>query len=126
MSLFKRLERRWGRFAIPNLTAVLLAGQAILYVLSLFGDQISLANVSLNPAKVLDGEIWRLVTFLFYPPGVRPLFAIFYFLLFHLFGTSLENHWGVFRFNVFIFLGYLANVAAAFLGYAVYRAEFGG
>jgi hypothetical protein len=119
MSLLSRLERRFGRFAIPNLTTALIIGQAALYVANLAPQGIALNRVQMIPSRVLDGEWWRIVTFLFSPPSDRPLFVIFYFILLHLFGTTLEHHWGVFRFNVFLLVGWLANVGAAFLAYAI-------
>jgi hypothetical protein len=119
MSLLSRLERRFGRFAIPNLTTALVVGQAALYVANLAPQGIALDRVQLIPSRVLDGEWWRVVTFLFTPPGDGPLFVIFYFILLHLFGSTLEHHWGVFRFNVFILVGWVANVGAAFLAYAI-------
>ena len=114
MSLINRLERRFGWLAIPNLTVVLIAGQAALYMASLAPQGVALDRVLLDPEKVMQGEVWRLVTFLFAPPGDRTVLVIFYFMLLYLFGTTLENHWGAFRFNLFLFIGYLANVAAAF------------
>jgi hypothetical protein len=119
MSLVSRLERRFGRFAIPNLTISLMAGQAALYIASRFPQGIDISRVALNPALVMEGQAWRLVTFLFTPPATDPIFVIFYFLLFHLFGTTLEQHWGVFRFNLFILIGWLANIVAAFAGAAI-------
>lgn len=119
MSLLSRLERRFGRFAIPNLTTALVVGQAALYVANLAPHGIALDRVQLIPARVLQGEWWRVLTFLFAPPNERPLFVVFYFILIHLFGSTLEQHWGAFRFNLFILVGWLANVAAAFLAYAV-------
>jgi hypothetical protein len=119
MSLVSRLERRFGRFAIPNLTIVLIAGQAALYLASLLPRGVELERVALNPALVMQGQVWRLVTFLFTPPGIDPIFVIFYFLLFNLFGTTLERQWGEFRFNLFILIGWLANVIAAFAGAAL-------
>jgi len=125
MSLINKLERRFGRFAIPNLTALLVIGQAAMYVIGLVGRRISFEGVALVPGKVLEGEVWRLITFLFYPPGVGPLFAIFYFMLFYLFGNSLEQRWGAFRYNVFLAVGYAANVAAAFAAYGILQAQAG-
>jgi hypothetical protein len=119
MSLISRLERRFGRFAIPNLTMVIIAGQAALYVASLFPQGFAIDRLALNPARVLQGEVWRVVTFLFTPPHMSPIFALFYFSLLQLFGTTLEHHWGTFRFNVFLFIGYVANVAAAFAASAL-------
>jgi hypothetical protein len=123
MSLINRLERRLGWLAIPNLTVILLAGQAALYIASLAPEGVSIERVLLDPAKVMQGEVWRLVTFLFAPPGDRTILVIFYFTLMYLFGTTLEHHWGTFRFNVFLFVGYLANVAAAFIAWGAFKSS---
>jgi hypothetical protein len=119
MSLLSQLERRFRRFAIPNLTTILIAGQACLWIANFLPQGINVERVMLEPSKVAQGEVWRLVTFLFTPPAVGPLIAILYFLFFHMIGTTLERHWGDFRFNVFILVGWIANVAAAFLASAM-------
>ena len=69
------------------------------------------------PEKVLEGEVWRVVTFLFEPPGSNLIFAFLFWYLFYLFGTTLEITWGTFRYNVYLLVGYLASVAAAFALY---------
>ena len=123
MSLIHRLERKYGRFAIPNVTSILIAGQMLLYVAVRMrnpnGGGISLDNLKLIPEKIVTGEIWRLVTFLFEPPPISLLFILFYCMLFYLFGTTLEQHWGTFRYNLYLLIGYMANVAAAFLVWAL-------
>jgi hypothetical protein len=124
-TLLDRLQRRFGRFAIPNLTLILVIAQAALYVASFMPQGISVERIMLDPAKVMQGEVWRLVTFLVTPPGGPPILALFYFLLFHLFGSTLERDWGAFKYNVFLFIGWLANVVAAFLGSAILAQQLG-
>ena len=117
MSLMSKLSARFGRFAVPNLTLLLIAGQVLLYV----GYQINQANgvnmlerVQLSPEKVEAGEYWRLLTFLFQPPTTNIIFAFMFWYLFYLFGTTLEVTWGTLRYNIFLLVGYLATVATAF------------
>ncbi len=119
LTLLDRLNRRFGRFAIPHLTIILIVGQAFFYVANYLPNGISLDRIQLDVGRVLDGEVWRLVTFLFTPLPVVPLFIIFYFLILNTFGTALELHWGDFRYNVFLFTGYVANVGAAFVAWYV-------
>ena len=121
MSLISRLERRFGWLAIPNLTIVILAGQAALYMASLAPQGVAIDRVLLDPQRVVEGQWWRVVTFLFAPPGDRTILVIFYFMLLYLFGTTLENQWGAFRYNLFIFIGYAANVAAAFIAWGIFK-----
>jgi hypothetical protein len=128
MSLLSRLERRFGRWAIPNLTTILIVGQAALYVAQFAPKGISPQRIALDPAKVVEGEVWRLVTFLFVPPAretIGTIFVIFYFLLLHLFGTTLERQWGDFRYNVYLLVGWIANVVAAFAASATVAAQIG-
>jgi hypothetical protein len=126
MSLLSRMNARFGRYAIPNLTLLLIVGQVFLYVAQQLtapqgvGDV--LEKIRMYPSDVLDGEVWRLVTFVFTPPETNPIFAFFFWYLFYLMGTTLETVWGAFRYNVFLLVGYLASVAAAF---ALYVAQPG-
>ena len=124
MSFLQRLEARFGRWAVPNLTVMIIAGQVLLYFAQMMragqgaGGNL-LTNIRLVPGAVISGEIWRLVTFLFVPPQASPLFIVFYWMLFYMFGTSLEQQWGTFRYNAFLGIGYLANLAAAFVAWGL-------
>src|SRR5688572_12048320 len=118
MSLLSRLERRFCRFAVPNITVVFIVGQVFLYVAQQLtppnGGVDVLDKFRLYPAAVVNGEVWRLVTFLFNPPTTNLIFAFFFWYLFYLMGTTLEVSWGAFRYNLFLLIGYLASVAMAF------------
>ncbi len=119
MKLLDQLERRLRRFAIPNLTGYLAGFQAALWVLSMLmpaqqGVGLVLDGFLLDPAKVMEGEVWRLVTFVFLPPGFGIL-AIFGIYLFWLMGTALEGQWGTLRYNFYVLIAVLATIVAAFL-----------
>jgi hypothetical protein len=118
MSLLSRLNSKFGRFAIPNLTLLLIVGQVFLYVAQQLtapqGGVNVMERIHMYPGAVLEGEVWRLVTFVFTPPGDNVIFAFFFWYLFYLMGTTLETVWGTFRYNVFLLIGYLASVGAAF------------
>jgi hypothetical protein len=121
MTLLSRLDQKLGRYSVPNLTVMIIVGQVLLYVAAQVsqapggvGGVDVLDRVRLDPAKVLQGEVWRLLTFLFDPPTTNILFAFFFWYLFYLMGTTLEVSWGAFRYNAFLAIGYFATVAAAF------------
>ncbi|HZP59427.1 MAG TPA: rhomboid family intramembrane serine protease [Opitutaceae bacterium] len=111
--LVDRLERIFGRFAIRNLSLYLVAGQVVVFVFAWF-DKISIEQFLLFPA-LLHAQPWRLLTFLLLPPAASPVFIAFAWWLFYLMGTALEDYWGVFRYNLFLFAGWTLTVAAAFL-----------
>ena len=111
-----RLERRFGRYAVPNLTLALIAGQALVYfAMRLEGRADIIANLQLVPSLVKTGQIWRLVTFAFEPPMMGPLFAFIFWYLFYMMGTALEQQWGLFRYNLFLLIGFVATAAVSFL-----------
>lgn len=114
MNLLDTLERKFRGYAIPNLTLSLIIGQVIFFVFNLTGKFL-LERVVLVPELVLMGEWWRLLTFLFIPPLTNPLFAFFAWYMFYLMGSALEGHWGDFRYNLFLLIGYVVTIAVSFL-----------
>src|SRR5438067_8912026 len=114
MPVLDKLERRFGRYGVPNVTLGLIALQIVAFVGSLANPAI-VNNLALIPQKILDGQFWRLFTFLAIPPMMNPIFALFFWYLFFLMGTSLERQWGAFRYNIYLLVGYFATIAASFL-----------
>ena len=113
MRWFNRLEQKLERYAIGHLTLVLVVGQSLFFVFGLASQEF-LAGIQLVPQKVLEGEFWRIPAFIFAPPVVHPLFFIFAMIVLYLMGTALENNWGVFRYNLFLLIGFGLTVAASF------------
>lgn len=105
-----RLERRWGRYAIPNLMNLLVIGQALLWFLTMFITTLPLQLFPLDRAALLHGQVWRLITFVFMPSlgdllgGSLLSFALFLYMYWWI-GNVLAHAWGDFRFQVFIAAG---------------------
>ncbi len=121
MPLLDKLERRIGRFAIPNLSLYLVIGQVFVLLTGRLG-LIDPAYFLMAPTQVMHGEWWRLITFLFMPPPgaftaslTGCVFLAFGWYMFALMGGALEGFWGEFRFNLFIFTGLILTIAAGFL-----------
>jgi hypothetical protein len=114
MSLLDNLERKLRRYAIPTVTIYLILGQALFFVLEMSGRPV-IDRMILIPELALRGEWWRLITFLFIPPQTSPIFIFFAWYIFYLMGSALEGHWGAFRYNVFLLVGYVITVAVSFL-----------
>ncbi len=108
-SLLDRLERRFGRFALPNLMqhVVVLCFAGYIVQLGGKGDLFFL-----DRDRVLEGEVWRLATHLFLLPVQNPIFAFFALAMMLLFGRALEAEWGTFRFNVYWLVGALLTTIA--------------
>lgn len=112
--LLARLERRLGRWAIHNLTWYIVGLGAVVFVLE-FAKPGFTNMLVLDPALVMRGEVWRLITYLFIPPAASPIWILFALYMTWMFGTSLEAEWGAFRYNVFYGLGMFGTTAAAFI-----------
>ncbi|ACB84212.1 rhomboid family intramembrane serine protease [Natranaerobius thermophilus] len=112
-----KLERKYRRFGINNLMAYIVGLMALVYVASLAvpGPAGVIPGLMLHPQLVLQGEVWRLVTFLFIPPSARSIFVIIVLYLYYIIGTALENEWGSFKFTLYYLIGAVGTIAASFL-----------
>lgn len=116
-----KLERKYGRYAIPNLINYLMVLYTIGTVLGVFAPGIYYAYFSLDISAILHGQVWRLFTFLLEPYGigygtmsfVNILFFLIKINIFLMIGRSLENSWGTFWFNIYFLSGYLLSILAA-------------
>ena len=110
-------ERKFGKYAIRNLSFVLVICYAVGYVLQLADRSgLLLSYLTLNPYAILHGQVWRLVTWILIPPSSGGLFLTLIMLYFYCsIGTSLERTWGTYRYNVYLFQGMLFTIAGSFL-----------
>lgn len=121
MNWIDKLERKFGRHGgITNLTVYIIICYVIGYLLTYMNPSL-LSMMSLDVSKILQGQIWRLVTWVIYPPstGNFLLFAISILFFYYPIGTSLERTWGSFRYTLYIFSGLLFVLIAAFITYFV-------
>ena len=105
-----KMERRFGKYAISNLSLYIIIAYIIGYVLTLTGP---VEFISLNPYYISKGQIWRLVTWVIVPPSQLSLFTIIMLYFYYSIGNNLERTWGTFRYNVYIFSGMLFTVIGA-------------
>ncbi len=111
-----KLERKFGRYYIAHLMLIVIVGQGMVFLGNLLNPSIGLINkLSLSWPAVMRGEVWRVLTFVFVPQASNPLGLVLTLYFYYLIGTTLENTWGDFRFNVYYFCGMLGAVVAAVL-----------
>ena len=110
-------ERKFGKYAIRNLSFVLVMCYAVGYLLQMFDRSgLLITYLTLNPYAILHGQIWRLVTWVLIPPSSGGLFFTLLMLYFYCsIGTSLERTWGTYRYNVYLFQGMLFTIVGSFL-----------
>lgn len=118
MKGLSRLELRYGRYAISNLTLYIAALNLAVFILSIFpGGGMLIGKLALNPGLVIKGEIWRLITFVFLPETYSLIWILFSVYLIYMIGASLERYWGKFKLNVYYFAGMLGTIVGAFITY---------
>jgi len=109
----KKLRNRFNRFCyqnrhkgIPNLMLYITLGSALVYVMSMFDrSQILYYLLCFDRRLILQGQIWRLFTYVFtYSTGNLLTMAISLICYFSL-GRAMENAWGTLRFNLFYLTG---------------------
>ena len=59
MNWISSLERKYGRFCIPNLISIIVGGQILVYAIELFVNQFISVYLGLSRSLLLMGQVWR-------------------------------------------------------------------
>ena len=122
MKLLRKMERRFGRYAIRNLSLVVIATYVFGYLCQFVAPRV-LSYFTLDPAMIFQhGQVWRLVTWILIPPESLDFFTIIMLFFYYSIAKVLERTWGDFLFNVYIFGGLILTVAGACVMYGVLMA----
>lgn len=119
-----KMERKYGRYAIPNLTKYLVFAMLIGYLLQVIGAPLqskfgfSIINLfAFDASKILHFQIWRLVSWVLMPPRSNSILMLIFLLCLISMGQVLESCIGTFRMNVYIFGGILLSDIGGILVY---------
>ncbi len=115
MRWLNQLQRKFGRYYIPDLMRTLIYIMGAVYLVGLFVPFQLYNALRLTRSGLISGEIWRLVTFLCLPPAGNIFTVLIQLYFYYMIGTALENEWGSFVFNVYYLIGALGCVIAALL-----------
>lgn len=118
MPLLDKLESRFGRFAIPGLVQFVAGLQLLTFVIfNMLSPEARAPYIDylrLDADRILHGQVWRLVTYIFLPGTLNFLFALIGAMFLMWLGRGLELAWGAFRLNLY-FIGGMISVAAGAL-----------
>ena len=112
MSWIDKLERKIGKYYIRNLMWIIVIGSTATFLINEFINPGFNTMLSLIPYKVMQGEVWRLITFVFVMP-MALIFAVFVLYFYYMMGTSLDYEWGGFKFNLYYFIGMIATIVVS-------------
>ena len=116
-------EKKFGKYAIKNLSLYIIICYGIGYLLMLpaYRGIDVFKYLYLNPQLIIDNfQIWRLFTWVLVPSGSGNIFIellLLYF--FYMISQSVESAWGTYKYNVYIFSGILYTILSAFIIYFV-------
>ncbi len=120
MTIFDRLERRWGWLAFPGFLRYYALFQVLVFVLQLFRPGIS-EVLAFDRDKIFAGEIWRVATMFFSngqfgTPGILSILLLFFAVNFvFMVSDGLEGAWGSFKATLFYYTGILLALIANFI-----------
>lgn len=118
MNWIDKLDRRCRGYGIPYLVNGLLLGQLAVGLIILTINRFFGSYIDLNMADVLQGQVWRLITFLFDPIWLGGVLGILNLVFYFWIGNSLTRVWGDFRMTLYVLLGLVGTwIGAYFTGY---------
>ena len=109
MFSYNKFKFKYQRYAIPHLSGYIAITFAIGYLISVSMPQLYTLLV-FAPYEVLHGQIWRIITTVFFPPmGGSFLWTALAIYVYYSMGSTLEHWWGSFNFNVYFFASLLVS-----------------
>lgn len=120
MNWINKLERKFGKHYIKDLMIIITIGSAAFYLCAMVFGTGFLSYFNLDPGKILQGQVWRIITFLFVTPSNSVLY-IFTIYFYFIAGSSLERVWGEFKFNIYYFISVICTIFVAFISYFLYK-----
>lgn len=115
MNWLSKLERRMAKFAIHNLMYYIVILTGLVFVLRMVFGYAFLNRLYFSPELILQGEVWRVLTFLFIPPSDSIIWIVFALYFYYMIGGSLEQQWGTPKFNLYYLIGALGTIVASLL-----------
>ena len=117
MNRIERFCYEHPNFGIKNLMMYISIANVAFWVLGAINRPF-LSYLSFDAAAILHGQLWRLVTFMLYPPSTGLLaFIAFYF--YYWIGSTLEQYWGSGQFTIYFFSGVILTILYGFLIYFI-------
>lgn len=107
------------RFGVPNLMLYIVIISLAVWLLSIMDPSKTLMSFFVfSPERILKGEVWRLVSFVFVPQSLS-FWELLFFYFYYWIGNVLEKEWGTPRFNIFLISGVLLTAVYGFIIYFI-------
>ncbi len=114
-----KLERKISKISIQRLMSLVSGAMLLIFLFDLIVGNMSEGAVSLygllcfDLGSILQGQVWRLITFVFlYPSGSNMIFILLGIYFYWWVGTALEAKMGTPRFNLYYIFGIVCSIIA--------------
>ena len=109
-SWLNRFCYKHPRFGIPNLMNIIVMGSVLVYLLDMFSQNSFSSLLYFSLPHILQGQVWRLITFVFIPLNSSLIWFVLSTYLYWMIGTTLEREWGSTKFTLFYVMGVVLNI----------------
>ena len=114
-----RFCEKHPNFGIPNLMKIIVFGQIAVYLVNMLVyvmfKQSFLSYLQFVPAYILQGQVWRLVTWVVVPNASSPFMLLLTCYFYYWIAVMLEREWGTARFTLFYLSGMVLSVVIGML-----------
>ncbi|HUF60860.1 MAG TPA: hypothetical protein VMN36_02190 [Verrucomicrobiales bacterium] len=117
MGALSRLEAKFGKAAIPGLLRWVALLQGVMFIITMMRGADVIDFLALDPARILQGQVWRVLSFVCVPPTMNLLFIIFAVFFLWFISDGLESAWQPFGVNLYFFATVFFLVLASFVRY---------
>lgn len=130
MTWIDKLERKIGKYAPQRLIYIIIALYGTGFCIESVAPKLYSSYLCLDIEKVLQGQVWRIITFLMYPSrdSSSMFTSILIFLLtsymYYWISIIIEEHWGSFKFDLYYICGVLVLVLGLIVLYVLTGISF--
>ena len=117
MSFMDKLQKKFGKYAVYNLQKYLIMAYCFGLVINMIGIPVN-SYLSFSMDEILQGQIWRLFTWILCADGGSVLSLLFLYCAYSM-ARNLEQMFGTFRMNVYLIGGLLWNLFGGILVYVI-------
>lgn len=123
MNFFDRIKQNMNRYASPNLSLYIsiIFGIGFLLLRTDFGIELYSRYLAFYPYEVLHGQIWRIITMIFYPPVNTSsiLMGLLSIFIYYNFASAVERTMGDRNFTIYFFGSLLIGEIGSIVYYLI-------
>ena len=114
MNKFEKFCYKYEHWGLKNLMLFIVMCTGLIYSLSWAMPELP-GYIRFDAGMIAQGQVWRLITFVFVPPTYNLIFLLFALFFFYWIGSMLEHEWGRLKFTIFYFTGMIGTALCSLL-----------